>query len=93
MRGVWIAGMEQSLFVENASKGVRLDQGSEQGVWLEINAADAFKKAGMAFDGTEHQFLVSFIGRKSSKPGLYGHMGQYRRGVLVDNLLMIRRLK
>jgi hypothetical protein len=92
MRGIWVTGLEQSIFVENASHKLEFDQIPKDVVWLDIDVTVAFKKAGVPFDGRERQFLVSFSGRKSTRRGLYGHMGQYKSGVLVDKIFTIRPL-
>jgi hypothetical protein len=92
MQGVWVIGLEESVFVENATERVQLKRSFQNAVWLDVDTAKAINRAGFALDGNERQFLVSFVGRKSTRHGLYGHHGMYEKGVVLDKLLSIRPL-
>ena len=93
MHGIWIVGLEKSFFIEQRIKGGKARKKHAAAIWLDINSSEAFSKAGLGFDGTERHFLISFLGRRSTNPGIYGHMGQYAGGAVVDKLLSIQSLK
>lgn len=92
LHGVWIVCLEKSIFIENASDFVNKEPARNQQTWLNVDTENLFRRLKMKYDGTCHQFSITFLGRKSSLPGFYGHMGQFSHGILVEDMISLRPL-
>jgi hypothetical protein len=93
MKGVWVSGFENSVFFEGATRAPEWHPGMPQpDVWFQTYPDDAIDRFGFKFDGTTRALLIDFIGTKSDAPGLYGHFGMFRHGVLATRILSVREI-
>lgn len=87
MAGVWLVEFEGSSFLPGASK-VPDWRSSEDDIWLEYD----WRKVPPGSRARTNAYFIEFIGRKSSYPDSYGHLGGSRHLVIVDRLISIRPL-
>lgn len=90
MRGLWVIGLEESIFFEGKSA---LPPKSAGAVWLDVDVAQAIRPTGVHVDGQRHRFIIVFNGRKGPTPGIYGHMGQYESGIYIEKILSIKAIE
>ena len=83
MRGVWLIGLETSVFYPGASRAEQLRGNSE--IWLQTDLFERRPDLVAAAQGAGAvAYVVDFDGRSSLCDGTFGHFGVSRRQVIVD---------
>jgi hypothetical protein len=86
--GIWIPEFEGSMFFETTVEQPRYVELSENTPWLEI--APSAKLHVLPNTTIQKAYYVEFVGRRSTEPGMFGHMGMSENEVLVDRMLKIK---
>ena len=86
MKGVWVIGLEHSIFVENA-KGYSPSLEQANDVWLYVD--DAFRGKVERQSGPSQWLMVKSLGRRAKCDGLWGYMGMSPKAVIVERMLSI----
>jgi hypothetical protein len=90
-KGLALGAFETSLFCPEPAQACPETKTKEK-IWLQVgpnvrvpaSARDDKLAAGM--------FAVDFVGRKTSYPGGYGHLGDYDQEIIMDRLLSMKRV-
>ena len=90
MKGLWRDDFEGSRFCQAPAKECSYQQGVQSQVWFEPQKSLPLEFQRDHFGGL---YQVDFIGRRTSYPGSYGHMGVYDEEVLVDQMISIKELE
>ena len=88
MHGTWAAVFEGSQFCPGDAKSCDPGRG-KPGMWLSF--AEPVNLDWNAVTGGE--YALDFIGRRTTYPGHYGHMGGWDQEVLVDRIISMKQLK
>lgn len=93
VEGVWIDEFEGQRLLSQAQfdAGIRRVEGDE--TWLEVEWADYPPRPENDVEGAPRTFRIVFIGRRSTYPGAYGHLGGSRHLVLVDRIISLEEIK
>lgn len=89
IKGVWMREYEGSSLLTQAQYDAGLRFIRDDDTWLEPFAADRPP----VDEKDVRAYRVEFIGRRSSYPGAYGHMGGSRHIVLLDRMISIEEIK
>lgn len=90
LKGVWVVGFEYSVFYENAFEVPEQLSGE---TWLELDVRQIFRSFGLEYKPDKTRaYYIEFLGRKPNRIGIHGHMGQFKEGVLVEQVFVLRDL-
>jgi hypothetical protein len=87
--GYWVTGPEYSVFYKDR-EAITLDFNTNA-TWLELSEK-TYVEAKPFMDWKGHVAEVTFVGIESDRPGYYGHMGAFKRGILVDHFVKLKEI-
>ena len=87
--GYWVTGPEYSVFYPDA-KSLTLEFDTDA-VWLDTSK-ELNTQVQPLMDWKGHVAEVEFIGIESNRPGFYGHMGAFKRGILVTRFMRLKEV-
>ena len=88
-KGLWFGEFETSRFCPEPARQCPDNRPGEY-IWLEVGPAAHVPPSGEKMMGGMWQ--VDFVGRKSTFPGEYGHLGESQEEIIMDRLLAIKRV-
>ncbi len=86
-KGLWQKGFEDSRFCPSPANACSFENPGDS-IWL--SEPDKDVEVG-SYNGDVYE--VEFIGRRTSKRGRYGHFGEFDHEIVVDKMIMVRRVK
>lgn len=86
-KGLWLKGFEDSRFCPSPATSCSFETPGKS-TWL--SEPDKDIDVG-SYDGDVYE--VEFIGRRTSKSGRYGHLGEFDHEIIVDKMINLRRIK
>lgn len=86
-KGLWKKGFEDSRFCPSPANSCSFENPGES-IWL--SEPDKDVQVG-SYNGDVYE--VEFIGRRTSKSGRYGHFGEFDHEIIVDKMIIVRRVK
>ena len=95
-KGLWARGFELSRFCPAPAKSCSYDTPGAA-IWLTIGGAVSVpsdggdRPCGRAW-GNARTFAIDFLGRKTEKPGKYGHMGEALHEIIADRVIAISQI-
>jgi hypothetical protein len=93
MQGLWRNGFEESVFCPAPAQKcdyVMTGDRAEPLIWLDASISFPAEIKMRQLGGL---YEIEFLGRRSVKPGRYGHMGMFDQQVIVDRLISVREVE
>lgn len=91
--GVWAVGFEFSRFCPAPASSCSYDAPGAA-IWLTTRGTiSVVRNDRIGQIGPLRFFSVDFIGRKTSQPGAYGHMGGSSQEIVVDRVISVSEIK
>lgn len=88
--GILVHSFEYSVLFDSIPEALARGNPSKE-MWVYL---DEETEAKIRTSSNEPEFYrIRFLGSKSSRPGLYGHMGQFGAGVVVNRVIQLERLQ
>ena len=85
--GVWNTGWEWSNFCQSPARDCPVY--GEPGVMTMEFAPGAYNGP----DISSGLYAIEFVGRRTAKPGGYGHLGQYSHAIVVDRIVSLKKIE
>ena len=103
-RGVWIDEFEGQAFIPEGTKAPewprhlysrsprwqeQFNRAQAATIWLDVERA----KVKHEFGAGGRKMVIDFVGRKTTYPGSYGHMGMSGNEIIVDRVISLKKVK
>lgn len=91
-KGLFLADFETSRFCPAPARACSED-GSDDHIWLEAGSLVDRPLLPWKGNGSPGLYEIDFVGQKTTYPGAYGHMGQWKQEIVMDRLISIKKVQ